>query len=200
MLIERCRDELGDWRICVLTPLGAQIHAPWAMAVVARIREQVGLEAETRWTNDGFAVRLPESETPPDPSLFLPPAGEVEKAVMDALGSTALFAAKFREIASRALLLPKRRPGQRAPLWQQRKRAADLLAVASRYGSFPMLLETYRECLRDVFDMPALVRILAEVGQRQMRRITAAKWNDTSGHMAREIRVDTWRVLRDNFA
>jgi ATP-dependent Lhr-like helicase len=172
VIIERCRDELGDWRICVLTPLGAQIHAPWAMAVVARIREQVGLEAETMWTNDGFAVRLPESETPPDPSLFLPPASEVEKAVMDALGSTALFAAKFREIASRALLLPKRRPGQRAPLWQQRKRAADLLAVASRYGAFPMLLETYRECLRDVFDMPALVRILDEVGKRQIRVVT----------------------------
>ena len=112
------------------------------------------------WGDEGFVVRFPEVEHPPDPALLLPDPGEVESLVLRQLGSTSLFAARFRETAARALLLPRRRPGMRTPLWQQRKRAADLLAVASRFGSFPALLETYREVLRDHFDMPALVDVL----------------------------------------
>ena len=161
--IERCRDELGDWRICVLSPFGGRIHAPWAMAVVERARAETGLDVETMWTDDGFVVRFPETDEPPDPALMLPASDEVEALVLRQLGGTALFAAKFREAAGRALLLPKRRPGGRSPLWQQRKRAADLLAVAAQFGSFPMLLEAYRECLRDVFDMPALVDTLRRI-------------------------------------
>jgi ATP-dependent Lhr-like helicase len=169
ILIERCRDELGDWRICVLTPFGGRIHAPWAMAAVERARAETGLDVETMWTDDGFVVRFPETEAPPDPNLMIPASDEVEGLVVRQLGATALFAAKFREAAARALLLPKRRPGGRSPLWQQRKRAADLLGVAAKYGSFPMLLEAYRECLRDVFDMPSLVDTLRRVERREIR-------------------------------
>jgi ATP-dependent Lhr-like helicase len=172
ILIERCRDELGDWRICVLTPFGGRIHAPWAMAAVERARAQTGIDVETMWTDDGFVVRFPETEEPPDPSLMVPSSEEVEALVVRQLGGTALFAAKFREAAARALLLPKRRPGGRSPLWQQRKRAADLLAVAARYGSFPMLLEAYRECLRDVFDIPSLVDTLRRVETRELKIAT----------------------------
>src|SRR6185436_19219638 len=172
ILIERCRDELGDWRICVLTPFGGRIHAPWAMAAVERARAATGLDIETMWTDDGFVVRFPETEEPPDPNLMIPASEEVEALVVRQLGATALFAAKFREAAARALLLPKRRPGGRSPLWQQRKRAADLLGVAAKYGSFPMLLEAYRECLRDVFDMPSLVETLRRIERREMRTAT----------------------------
>ncbi len=172
ILIERCRDELGDWRVCVLTPFGGRIHAPWSMAVVERARAEKGLDVETMWTDDGFVVRFPETDEPPDTQLMIPPAGEVEDLVLKALGGSALFAAKFREAAGRALLLPKRRPGGRSPLWQQRKRAADLLAVAARFGSFPMLLETYRECLRDVFDMPAVVATLRRIETREIRAVS----------------------------
>src|SRR6266542_1474101 len=135
ILIERTRDELGDWRICLLSPFGGRIHAPWAMAVVERVKNELGTDAETMWTDDGFVVRFPETETPPDPALLLPSSDEAEPLVVRQLGATALFAAKFREAAARALLLPRRRPGGRTPLWQQRKRAADLLDVASRFGS-----------------------------------------------------------------
>jgi ATP-dependent Lhr-like helicase len=172
ILIERCRDELGDWRICVLTPFGGRIHAPWSMAVVERARAEKGREVETMWTDDGFVVRFPESDEPPETELMIPPADEVEDLVLRALGGSALFAAKFREAAGRALLLPKRRPGGRSPLWQQRKRAADLLAVAARFGSFPMLLEAYRECLRDVFDMPAVVATLRRIETREIRAVS----------------------------
>jgi ATP-dependent helicase Lhr and Lhr-like helicase len=172
IVVERCRDELGDWRICVLSPFGGRIHAPWAMAVVERTRAETGLDVETMWTDDGFVVRFPETDDPPDPKLMVPASDEVEPLVLRQLGGTAMFAAKFREAAGRALLLPKRRPGGRSPLWQQRKRAADLLAVASRFGSFPMVLETYRECLRDVFDMPALVETLRRIERREIRTVT----------------------------
>ncbi|HEX2452631.1 MAG TPA: DEAD/DEAH box helicase [Vicinamibacterales bacterium] len=172
ILIERCRDELGDWRICVLTPFGGRIHAPWAMAVVERARAETGGDVETMWTDDGFVVRFPETDSPPDPKLMLPASDEAEALVLRQLGATALFAAKFREAAGRALLLPKRRPGGRTPLWQQRKRAADLLGVAAKFGSFPMLLETYRECLRDVFDMPALVETLKRIERREIKPVT----------------------------
>src|SRR5262245_40886222 len=172
LVVERCRDELGEWRLCVLSPLGGQIHVPWAMAVVARVRREAGIDVETMWTDDGFAVRFPDTDDPPDPQLALPDPDEVDSLVLGQLGSTALFAARFREAAARALLLPRRRPGARAPLWQQRKRAADLLAVAAQHGSFPMLLEAYRECLRDVFDMPALVSTLRDIAAGSIRTVT----------------------------
>jgi ATP-dependent Lhr-like helicase len=169
IVVERVRDELGDWRVCVLSPRGGRIHAPWAMAVAAGIREETGVDVETLWGDDGFVVRFPDVDQPPDVRLLLPDPDAVQALVVRQLGSTALFAAKFRENAARSLLLPKRRPGMRAPLWQQRKRAADLLAVASRYGSFPVLLETYRECLRDFFDMPALITTLTDIRSRKLR-------------------------------
>jgi ATP-dependent Lhr-like helicase len=172
LVIERTKDELGDWRVLVLSSLGSRVHAPWAMAVSARIREQMGIEAEIMWGDDGFVVRFPETDVPPDPSIMLPDPDEVESQILRQLGSTALFAARFREAAGRALLLPRRRPGARAPLWQQRKRAADLLAVAARYGSFPIILETYREVLRDVFDLPALVDVLRRIRSRSLRVAT----------------------------
>jgi ATP-dependent Lhr-like helicase len=172
ILIERCRDELGDWRICVLTPFGGRIHAPWAMAVVEGAKAATGLDVETMWTDDGFVVRFPETDDPPETSLMIPSSEEIESLVVRQLGGTALFAAKFREAAGRALLLPKRRPGGRTPLWQQRKRASDLLAVAARFGSFPMLLEAYRECLRDVFDIPSLVETLRRIEMREVKTVT----------------------------
>ena len=172
VVVERVRDELGDWRVCVLSPRGGRIHAPWAMAAAAKIREERGIDVETLWGDDGFVVRFPDVDEAPDPRLVLPDPDEVQALVVRQLGATALFAAKFRENAARSLLLPKRRPGMRAPLWQQRKRAADLLAVASRYGSFPVLLETYRECLRDFFDMPALIATLSDVRSRKVRIAT----------------------------
>jgi ATP-dependent Lhr-like helicase len=172
VVVERVRDELGDWRVCVLSPRGGRIHAPWAMAAAAKIREETGVDVETLWGDDGFVVRFPDVDEPPDPRLLLPGPEEVQALVIRQLGATALFAAKFRENAARSLLLPKRRPGMRAPLWQQRKRAADLLAVASRFGSFPVLLETYRECLRDYFDMPALIQTLTDVRSRSLRVAT----------------------------
>ncbi|HMC75786.1 MAG TPA: helicase-related protein, partial [Vicinamibacterales bacterium] len=172
IVIERTRDELGDWRMCLLSPFGGRIHAPWAMAVVERVRAETGGDAETMWTDDGFVVRFPETEAPPDPALLLPASDEAESLVVRQLGGTALFAAKFREAAARALLLPRRRPGGRTPLWQQRKRASDLLAVAAKYGSFPMILEAYREVLRDVFDIPALVETLRKIEARDIRTVT----------------------------
>jgi ATP-dependent Lhr-like helicase len=172
IVVERCRDELGDWRICVLSPFGGRVLTPWALAVVARLREEAGLDVEVMWTDDGFVVRVPDMDAPPEVSLFLLPSAEVERLVIRQLGSSALFAAKFREVAGRALLLPRRRVGARTPLWQQRKRAADLLAVAARFGSFPALLETYRECLHDVFDLPALVDVMRQVESRTVRVVS----------------------------
>ncbi|MCX6630630.1 MAG: DEAD/DEAH box helicase [Candidatus Solibacter sp.] len=172
IVIERCRDELGDWRVCVLTPFGSRVHAPWCMAVTAKLRAERGVEVETMWSDDGFVIRLPENEEPLETDWLLPAPAELKDLVLRQLGSTSLFAAKFREAAARALLLPRRRPGIRAPLWQQRKRAADLLAVAARYSSFPMLLETYRECVREVFDLEAATAILQQV-QHGTIRVTA---------------------------
>ena len=169
ILIEQSRDDLGDWRVAVMTPLGSRIHAPWAMAATARIRDEAGIDAEVMWSDDGFVVRYPDGERPPDTSLLIPDPDEIERLVVRQLGSTAMFAARFREAAGRALLLPRRRPGARAPLWQLRKRASDLLAVAARYGSFPIILETYRECLRDIFDLPALTDILTRIRSRTIR-------------------------------
>jgi ATP-dependent Lhr-like helicase len=169
IVIERVRDELGYWRVCVLTPFGSRVHAPWAMAATAKLRAVSGQEVETMWSEDGFVLRFPETEEAPaiDPILLEPE--EAAELVLRQMGSTALFAAKFRESAARALLLPRRRADGRTPLWQQRKRAYDLLSVASQYASFPILLEAYRECLRDVFDMPALMETLRNIGNRSLR-------------------------------
>jgi ATP-dependent Lhr-like helicase len=169
IVVERCRDELGDWRVCVLTPFGSRIHIPWAMAVAARIRAAGGPEVETLWGDDGFVLRFPDTDEAPDSDWILVEAAEAMQLVLRQLGSTALFAGRFREAAGRALLLPRRRADQRSPLWQLRKRSYDLLSVASRYPQFPLLLEAYRECLRDVFDMPALIETLRAVEQRQLR-------------------------------
>ncbi|HWR16602.1 MAG TPA: DEAD/DEAH box helicase [Terriglobales bacterium] len=172
IIIERCRDELGDWRICVLTPFGSRVHAPWCMAAMARLRDERGLEAESMWSDDGFVIRLPETDEPVDSEYLLPTVAEFRDLVLRQLGSTSLFAARFREAAGRALLLPKRKPGSRAPLWQQRKRASDLLAVASRYSTFPILLETYRECVRETFDLPAATSVLRKIHSGQIRVTT----------------------------
>jgi ATP-dependent Lhr-like helicase len=169
IVIERCRDELGDWRVCVLTPFGSRIHIPWAMAVTARIRAAGGPEVEALWGDDGFVLRFPDTDQAPDSDWFMVESAEAMQLVLRQLGSTALFAGRFREAAGRALLLPRRRADARSPLWQLRKRSYDLLSVAARYPSFPLLLEAYRECLRDVFDMPALVETLRAIEQRQLR-------------------------------
>ncbi|MDQ6795036.1 MAG: DEAD/DEAH box helicase [Chloroflexota bacterium] len=168
IVVERFRDELGDWRLCLLTPFGARVHAPWSLAIETRIRERLGLEVQTIWSDDGIAIRLPEGDVDGIDELLCPDPEEVEDLVVSQVGSSALFASRFRENAARALLLPRRRPGSRTPLWQQRQRAANLLQVASRYGSFPILVETYRECLSDVFDLPALRELLAGVARREI--------------------------------
>jgi ATP-dependent helicase Lhr and Lhr-like helicase len=171
IIVEVCRDEMGDRRVCVLTPFGRAVHIPWCMAVTAKIRAERGLEVESMWSDDGFVLRLPDSDESIASDVLFPSPAEFKELVLRQLGGTSLFAAKFREAAGRALLLPKRRPGLRAPLWQQRKKAADLLAVASQFSSFPILLETYRECIRDVFDLPAAANILASI-QRGAIKIT----------------------------
>jgi ATP-dependent Lhr-like helicase len=169
IVIERIRDELGDWRVCVLTPFGNRIHTPWAMAAASQIQIAGGPHVETMSTDDGFVLRFPDTDAPPDPALLLPDPATAQDLIIRQLSSTALFAAKFREASSRALLLPRRRPQIRAPLWQQRKRASDLLAVASRYPDFPMLLEAHRECLRDSFDMPALLDVLRSIKEKEIQ-------------------------------
>jgi ATP-dependent Lhr-like helicase len=169
IVVERFRDEIGDWRVCVLTPFGAKVHAPWAMALQARLAERWDTDVETLWSDDGIVLRLPEAidELPVDELVIDP--DEVDDLVIDQLPATALFASRFRECAARALLLPRRRPDKRTPLWQQRQRAADLLNVASRYPSFPVLLEATRECLNDVFDLPALRQVLTDLRSRAVR-------------------------------
>ena len=170
IVVERFRDELGDWRVCILTPFGGRVHAPWALGIGAAIRERMGVDLYAIWTDDGIAIRLPEGleEASIDEFLF-PDAERVEDMVVRELAGSALFASHFRENAARALLLPRRRGDARTPLWQMRQRAADLMAVASRYGSFPILLETYRECLQEVFDLPALQEVLRGIEQRHLR-------------------------------
>ena len=175
IVIERCRDELGDWRICVLSPFGSRIHAPWCMAVTSRLRAEKGLEVESMWSDDGFVIRLPDTpdqENSIETDWLLPSAAELRDLVLRQLGSTSLFAARFREAAGRALLLPRRRPGARAPLWQQRKRAADLLSVASRFSSFPIVLETYRECVRELLDLGSAAEVLRDIEKGAIRITT----------------------------
>jgi ATP-dependent helicase Lhr and Lhr-like helicase len=160
VVVERFRDEIGDWRVCVLTPFGGRVHAPWAMALQAKLRDTLSLEVQSLWSDDGIALHFPDADAPPSLSELLVEPEELEDLVVQEVGRTALFGSRFRENAGRALLIPRRRPGQRTPLWQQRLKAQSLLEVARPYGSFPIVLETYRECLQDVFDLPALRGIL----------------------------------------
>ena len=171
VVVERFRDEIGDWRVCVLTPFGAQVHAPWGVALQARLREAWGVDVDLMWGDDGIVMRLPEAidALPLDDLLFDP--DEIHDLVVSRLPETSMFASRFRECAARALLLPRRRPDQRTPLWQQRQRAADLLSVAAKFPAFPILLETTRECLNDVFDLPALVGLMADLRSRRIRMV-----------------------------
>jgi ATP-dependent Lhr-like helicase len=168
IVVERFRDEIGDWRVCILSPFGGRVHAPWAMAIAARLRESLGVEAQSIWSDDGIALHFPESDVPPPIDELMVDPGEVEDLVVAEVGDTALFGARFRENAGRSLLIPRRRPGERTPLWQQRLKAQSLLQVARKYGSFPVILETYRECLQDVFDLPALRALLQSLKTREI--------------------------------
>src|SRR5205823_3752466 len=168
VVIERFRDEIGDWRVCVLSPYGGRVHAAWGLALSARIREQHGLESDAIWSDDGIIVHLPDAEDPPSADLVMIEPDEVQDRVVEELASSALFGARFRENASRALLIPRARPGKRTPLWQQRLKAQSLLEVAKQYDDFPIVLETYRECLRDVLDLPGLVELLTRLHRREI--------------------------------
>ena len=172
VVVERFRDEIGDWRVCILTPFGTPVHAPWAMAIERLLADRYDLPVETMWGDDGIVIRLPESadELPVD-SLLVDP-DDIDELVVSTLPQTALFSARFRECAGRALLLPRRRPDQRTPLWQQRQRASDLLSVAAKYPTFPILLEASRECLQDVFDVPALREVLGQLRSRTVRVVS----------------------------
>ncbi|MBV9817955.1 MAG: DEAD/DEAH box helicase, partial [Solirubrobacterales bacterium] len=168
IVIERFRDEIGDWRLCVLSPFGGRVHAAWSLALSARIRDEIGLESDAIYSDDGIIVHLPDAEEPPGADFVLLAPDEIEDLVVAELGSSALFGARFRENAGRALLIPRARPGKRTPLWQQRLKSQSLLEVARRYGEFPIILETYRECLRDVLDVPGLVELLTQIHRREL--------------------------------
>jgi ATP-dependent Lhr-like helicase len=168
VVVERFRDEIGDWRLCILTPFGARVHAPWALALAARLRDSLGLEVQSIWSDDGIALHLPDADAPPPTDDIVISPDDIEELVVQEVGQSALFGARFRENAARALLIPRRRPDQRTPLWQQRLKAQGLLQVARRYGSFPVILETYRECLQDVFDLPSLKRLLKGLRTREI--------------------------------
>jgi ATP-dependent Lhr-like helicase len=169
IVVERFRDAVGDWRVCVHSFFGARVHAPWARAIEARLRQRLGITVQSIYTDDGIVIRVPDADdAPPADAVFVDPE-EIEELVTAEVGDSALFASRFRECAARALLLPRRRPGARTPLWQQRQRSAALLQVASRYPSFPIILETYRDCLQDVFDLPSLAELLSAVRRRDVR-------------------------------
>jgi ATP-dependent Lhr-like helicase len=171
IVAERFLDELGDWRICIHCTLGAAVNGPWALAIAGRVRERTGLDIQTMHSDDGIVFRLPEADvTPPAEAVLFDP-DEIETAVTEALSSSALFASRFRECAARALLLPRRDPGKRTPLWAQRQRSASLLQVAAGHGSFPIVLETMRECLQDVFDVPALRQLMADLRSRAVKLV-----------------------------
>lgn len=171
IVIERFRDEIGDWRLCVLSPYGGRIHAAWGLALSAKIRDQLGLEADAIWSDDGIIVHLPDADEPPGADFALIEPDELEDAVVAELSSSALFGARFRENAGRALLIPRAYPGKRTPLWQQRLKSQTLLEVAKRYGEFPIILETYRECLRDVLDLPGLRELLTQLQRRELSMV-----------------------------
>ncbi|MGH2952518.1 MAG: DEAD/DEAH box helicase [Solirubrobacterales bacterium] len=168
LVVERFRDEIGDWRLCVLSPFGGRVHAAWGLALAARIRDQLDLEADAIWSDDGIVVHLPDADEPPDADMVLLEPDEVEDLVVRELAGSALFGARFRENAARSLLIPRAYPGKRTPLWQQRLRAQSLLEVAKEFPRFPVILETYRECLRDVLDLPALQELLRDLHSRRI--------------------------------
>ncbi len=169
IVLEKFRDAVGDWRLCIHSFFGARVHAPWTQAIVAALRDRLGVDVQVIYGDDGIVVRIPDGDDFPARETFFPDADEVENIIVRELGNSALFAARFREAAARALLLPRRRPGGRTPLWLQRQKSTSLLQVARRHESFPIVLETYRECLNDVFDLPALVQILDAIERREIR-------------------------------
>ncbi|HCU94161.1 MAG TPA: hypothetical protein DHU96_16130, partial [Actinobacteria bacterium] len=172
LVMERFRDELGDWRLVLHSPYGSRVHAPWALAIAARLRERYqGMDVQALHTDDGIVLRVPDAGEPPPAGIAEFDADEIDPLVTAELGGSALFAARFRECAARALLLPRRQPGRRSPLWQQRQRSAQLLAVAARYGTFPIVLETVRECVQDVFDVPALTALMRDLASRKVRLV-----------------------------
>lgn len=186
LVVERFRDELGDWRVILHSPFGLTVHAPWALAVGARVRERFGIDGSCVASDDGIVVRIPDTETePPGADLFVFDPDELEQIVTDEVGGSALFASRFRECAARALLLPRYRPGSRSPLWQQRQKASQLLDVAREYPSFPIILETIRECLQDVYDLPALVGLARQVGSRAIRLVETS--TDTASPFANAL-------------
>ncbi len=166
--VERFRDELGDWRICLLTPFGARVHAPWAMALQRTLSRRSGFETQAIWSDDGIVLRFADAEEPPSVDLLFPDPDELDELITEQLADSALFAGLFRENAVRSLLLPRRRPGQRNPLWAQRLKSQQLLAVVRRYPTFPIVLETYRQAMKDVFDLPALAELLRDVRDRRV--------------------------------
>ena len=169
VVVERFRDEIGDWRIAILSPLGGRVHAPWAMAINQRLRNRYGRNLDVIWSDDGISFRFIDTDDLPDLDDLLIDPEELEAVLIGELSGTAMFAARFREAAARALLLPRRRPGGRTPLWLQRRRAADLMAIVTRFGSFPIVLETYREILQDVFDLPSARQLLGDIAARRVR-------------------------------
>ncbi|MGO9506722.1 MAG: ATP-dependent helicase [Mycobacterium sp.] len=177
LLVERFRDELGDWRVILHSPYGLKVHGPLALAVSRRLRERYGIDEKPTAADDGIVVRLPDvslsggEESPPGAELFVFDADEIDPIVTAEVGGSALFASRFRESAARALLLPRRHPGKRSPLWHQRQRAAQLLEVARKYPDFPIVLETVRECLQDVYDVPTLAGLMTQIAQRRVRVI-----------------------------
>jgi ATP-dependent Lhr-like helicase len=177
IVVQRFKDEIGDWRIVLLSPFGGRVHAPWALAVRNRFRTETGSPIDAIWSDDGILFRFPDQDAPPDTGLVHLDPDEVEELLIAEVADSALFSSKFREAAARALLLPRRRPGSRTPLWLQRRKAADLLKVTRNYGSFPIMLETYREVMQDHFDLPALREVLTDVLKRTTRVIEA----DTEG-------------------
>ncbi|MCB9678467.1 MAG: DEAD/DEAH box helicase [Alphaproteobacteria bacterium] len=168
LVVERFRDELGDWRVCILSPFGTRVHAPWAMAIEAALSGGAGFEIQSLWTDDGISLRFADTDELPDTEHLFPDPDELEDLVVQQLGRSAMFAARFRENAARSLLLPRRSFKGRSPLWQQRLKAQQLQAVATSYPAFPIVLETYRECLQDVFDLPALRELLAQIRRRDI--------------------------------
>ncbi|MGH3333242.1 MAG: DNA glycosylase AlkZ-like family protein, partial [Nocardioidaceae bacterium] len=175
VLVERFRDELGDWRIVVHSPYGAQVHAPWALAIGTRLRERYGIDAQALPGDDGIVLRVPETDQePPGAEVVMFEPDEIEEIVTTEVGGSALFASRFRECAARALLLPRRDPGRRSPLWQQRQRSAQLLEVAVKYPSFPIVLEAVRECLQDVYDVSSLVGLMKDFSSRRIRVVDVA--------------------------
>jgi ATP-dependent helicase Lhr and Lhr-like helicase len=172
LVVERFRDELGDWRVVLHSPYGDRVHAPWALAITARLRERYGgMDVQALHTDDGIIIRVPDSDEPPPAGIALLDPDELTDIITAEVGGSALFASRFRECAGRALLLPRRQPGRRTPLWQQRQRSAQLLEIASQYPGFPITLETVRECLQDVFDVPALIELLRDLAARRITMV-----------------------------